>query len=763
MMLLLDILDWIFVFVLGLPVLYLFVFAAASTRSRKDTYPPARRQRRFVTLIPAYKSDAVIVRTAQAALQQDYPQELHEVVVIADRLQPATLAELRRMPIRVLEASFENSSKARALNFAVGEIGPDGAEAVAILDADNLAGREFIARMNDALDSGIQAVQAHRTAKNRDTDTAVLDAASEEVNNSIFRRGHVALGFSSALIGSGMAFDYKWFRENIACCTTSGEDKELEALLLRQGIYIDYLDDVRVLDEKVQGEGAYYNQRRRWIAAQFYALSSAVRQLPGAILSGNTDYCDKLLQWCLPPRILLLGLVPLWAVVMTVCAPMGSIKWWVAVLLLLLAMAMAPGARPPADARPVPADAGQPLPAAGHQRQIHPHRTYRGRKRSPRKQYRKPTMKIAIEAQRIFRPNKHGMDFVALETIRCLQRLDTKNEYFIFTGEGEDRCLEESPNMHITTLRCPSYPLWEQWALPRAVARVKPDLLHCTSNTAPVWGKAPLVLTLHDIIFLEEQAARNKSLYQSLGRIYRRLVVPRILPRCRMVVTVSQFECDRIRTALNFDPERIMAIHNGYNDRFRPMEGTAETVCKYLQDPEFLFFLGNTDPKKNTPGTLKAYAEYVRRSEKPLPLLIADLGEQPAEAILREIGEPRLRGMLRLAGYIPNSDLPAIYNRASAFLYTSLRESFGIPQLEAMACGTPVVTSATSAIPEVAGEGAILVDPTDPKAIADALLRLETDAAFRARQVAYGLDRVKQFSWEKTARHLLTLYESLGK
>mgnify|MGYP000756325563 FL=1 len=151
----------------------------------------------------------------------------------------------------------------------------------------------------------------------------------------------MALGFSSALIGSGMAFDYKWFRENIACCTTSGEDKELEALLLRQGIYIDYLDDVRVLDEKVQGEGAYYNQRRRWIAAQFYALSSAVRQLPGAILSGNTDYCDKLLQWCLPPRILLLGLVPLWAVVMTVCAPMGSIKWWVAVLLLLLAMAMA--------------------------------------------------------------------------------------------------------------------------------------------------------------------------------------------------------------------------------------------------------------------------------------------------------------------------------------------------------------------------------------------------------------------------------------
>mgnify|MGYP001122936751 CR=1 FL=1 len=311
-------------------------------------------------------------------------------------------------------------------------------------------------------------------------------------------------------------------------------------------------------------------------------------------------------------------------------------------------------------------------------------------------------MKIAIEAQRIFRPNKHGMDFVALETIRCLQKIDTKNEYFIFTGEGGDRCLEETPNMHIETLRCPTYPLWEQWALPRAVARVKPDLLHCTSNTAPIWGRTPLVLTLHDIIFLEKQASRNKSSYQSLGRIYRRLVVPRILPKCRKIVTVSQFECDRIRTALGLDPERITAIYNGYNERFRPLDDVAQTVGKYLSDPGYIFFLGNTDPKKNTSGTLRAYAEYVRRSEKPLPLLVADLREQAAEEILREIGAPELSGMLRLPGYIPNGDLPAVYNGASAFLYTSLRESFGIPQLEAMACGTPVVTSNTSAIPEVA-------------------------------------------------------------
>lgn len=336
-----NIIDWIFIFALLLPVLYLFVFAAFSMQRRREPYPPARKQRRFVTLIPAYKADAVVVRTAQAALAQEYPEGLHRVAVIADQLQPATLGELRKLPLTVIEVTFENSSKAKALTAAVEELGPEAADAVAILDADNLVGGEFIARLNEVFDAGVEAVQAHRTAKNRDTDTAVLDAAGEEINNSIFRRGHVALGFSSALIGSGMAFRYDWFCANIRRCVTAGEDKELEALLLRERIYIDYLDDVEVLDEKVQGEEAYYNQRRRWIAAQFYALGSAVKNLPGALFSGNFDYCDKLLQWCLPPRMLLIGLVPLWAVVMTFLDPWGSVKWWIALVLMLFALAMA--------------------------------------------------------------------------------------------------------------------------------------------------------------------------------------------------------------------------------------------------------------------------------------------------------------------------------------------------------------------------------------------------------------------------------------
>lgn len=338
---LLTVIDWLLFVALGLPAIYLFVFALASLRRRRDDYPAARTQRRFVTLIPAYKADAVILQTAQNALAQTYPRELHEVVVIADRLQPATLAQLRALPLRVVEVCFENSSKAKALTSAVGQLGPGAADAAVVLDADNLVGEDFIARLNEVFDSGVEAVQAHRTARNRDTDIAVLDAASEEINNAIFRRGHVALGLSATLIGSGMAFEYKRFRRYIAACRTAGEDKELEAMLLRERVYIDYLEDLVVLDEKVQSPEAYYNQRRRWIAAQFSALGSAVREFPAALLGGNVDYCDKLIQWCLPPRMLLLGFTPLWCLAVTFLAPAASVKWWVVLLLLAFALAIA--------------------------------------------------------------------------------------------------------------------------------------------------------------------------------------------------------------------------------------------------------------------------------------------------------------------------------------------------------------------------------------------------------------------------------------
>lgn len=372
-------------------------------------------------------------------------------------------------------------------------------------------------------------------------------------------------------------------------------------------------------------------------------------------------------------------------------------------------------------------------------------------------------MRIGIEAQRIFRTNKHGMDYVVLQEIREIQQMDKENEYYVFVKPGEDRCVESTDNVHVVEIDCPSYPLWEQWALPRAAKKAKVDILHCTSNTAPIWCDIPLVLTLHDIIFLEPRDKQNKSLYQNMGWLYRRLDVPRILDKCRRIITVSDFEKENIITKLNIPRERMAMIYNGYNDWFCPIDKCElpPIISQQLTANDYFFFLGNTDPKKNTERTLIAYSKYLRQSAAKRKLLMADLDHDYLNGIISRNGIENIREQIVMPGYIVNSDLPSIYNNAFAFLYTSLRESFGIPLLEGMACGTPVITSNTSSMPEIGGPDAILINPESSDEIAAMMLRLETDEAFYQRQKAIGIERAKMFSWKKTAENLLQLYHEV--
>ena len=370
-------------------------------------------------------------------------------------------------------------------------------------------------------------------------------------------------------------------------------------------------------------------------------------------------------------------------------------------------------------------------------------------------------MRIGIEAQRIFRQNKHGMDYVVLQEIKELQKMDTENEYFIFVAPGPDRCVESSKNVHVVELNCPTYPLWEQWALPRAAKKAGVEMLHCTSNTAPICCDIPLVLTLHDIIFLEPRDKQNKSLYQNMGWLYRRLVVPRILPKCKRIITVSNFEMENIISKLQIPRERMAMIYNGYNEWFKPVEDTENIYKKYIDEQGYFFFLGNTDPKKNTERTLIAYSRYLEQSDRRRKLLMADIDRQYLNDIITHNHLENIREMIVMPGYIVNTDLPYIYHSAFAFLYTSLRESFGIPLLEAMACGTPVITSDTSSMPEIGGQDAILINPEKPEEIASKMLLLEKDEAYYSQQVKYGKERARLFSWHKTAGQLLRLYESV--
>jgi glycosyltransferase involved in cell wall biosynthesis len=372
-------------------------------------------------------------------------------------------------------------------------------------------------------------------------------------------------------------------------------------------------------------------------------------------------------------------------------------------------------------------------------------------------------MRIGIEAQRIFRKNKHGMDYVVLQEIKELQQFDTHNEYFVFVAPGEDRCLEDSKNVHIIEIGGNIYPIWEQITLPKAVSELKLDLLHCTSNTAPIWCSVPLVLTLHDIIFMEPRDKSNKSLYQNMGWLYRRLVVPRILKKCKYIITVSDFERNNIITRLGIPSERMVMIYNGYNEWFKPLKDLDMKYRKYIKEPGYFFFLGNTDPKKNTERTLIAYSKYLELSKVKRKLLMADLDKSYLDDIIVKNHIENIYPNIQMPGYIVNSDLPYIYNNAFAFLYTSLRESFGIPLLEAMACGTPVITSNTSSMPEIGGRNAILINPESPGEIAQMMIKLEKDRAFYDQQKELGIKRAKLFSWRQTAEQLLEVYERVYK
>ncbi|HEV7351124.1 glycosyltransferase family 2 protein [Telluribacter sp.] len=318
--------------------LYLFVFAVAGMFRKPATYhPEARpRQRRMAVFLPSYKEDAVIVDSAVRALEQKYPKDRFEVVVIADSLQPDTLVKLRALPIRVVEVVFETSTKAKALNAALQQL--DGQfEVAVVLDADNVMAPDFLDRVSQAMERGWKVVQGHRTAKNTNTGTAILDAVSEEINNHIFRKGHRVLGLSSALIGSGMAFDYTLFIELMTeIQAIGGFDKELEMRLLKQRIRIEYLDDALCYDEKVQNAAVFEKQRTRWIAAQIKYLR--LNFWPGIahLLRGNIDYFDKVVQTMLPPRVMLLGglvgaTVPVWLI-----WGLSTLSWFVTIQLAML-------------------------------------------------------------------------------------------------------------------------------------------------------------------------------------------------------------------------------------------------------------------------------------------------------------------------------------------------------------------------------------------------------------------------------------------
>ena len=341
----LHIIDWTVWFIILGSVAYVAFFAIISLFYDKDdqfaTQAAALKDEltRFLILYPAYNEDRVIINAVEQFLLQEYPTSHYTLVVISDHMQPETNDYLRSLPITLLTPTFEKSSKAKAMQYAMTEV-TGKFDNVVILDADNVVRPDFLSQLN-ILCSIYDAIQCHRCAKNANNDVAVLDGTSEEINNTIFRKAHNRLGLSSALIGSGMCFDYELFKKNVFQLSTAGEDREMEALLLHQEIFIKYAPEIHVFDEKVSNQDNFQRQRMRWMTAQIQSLFSNLPKIPGAIAHGKINFIDKTIQQALIPRSILIVLLGGISIFMTLFMPVWCEKWWILLGILAISLYIA--------------------------------------------------------------------------------------------------------------------------------------------------------------------------------------------------------------------------------------------------------------------------------------------------------------------------------------------------------------------------------------------------------------------------------------
>lgn len=314
-----------------------FVLSLGAKLQKKKMFPSSDTINKIAVLIPGYKEDDVIVSVAQDALNNNYPKESFDVIVIADSFKESTLEKLSSLPIKVIEVQFDKSTKTKALNTAFATL-EDNYEVAVILDADNIMEKGFLRKINDAYNVGHCAIQAQRTAKNDTNSMAILDGISEAINNHIYRKGNNTFGISSTLIGSGMAFNYRLLKETLLKVKAiGGFDRELQVLLSQNGNKILYLEDALLYDEKVESAEVFKNQRRRWISSQFVYLRKFF--FPGIkslfLLDFNT-FNMTIMPNLFLPRLLNIALIPVFILIYIVLDSFLTLNYYYYIFIYLL-------------------------------------------------------------------------------------------------------------------------------------------------------------------------------------------------------------------------------------------------------------------------------------------------------------------------------------------------------------------------------------------------------------------------------------------
>jgi len=369
-------------------------------------------------------------------------------------------------------------------------------------------------------------------------------------------------------------------------------------------------------------------------------------------------------------------------------------------------------------------------------------------------------VRIGIDARKL---HDFGIGTYIRNLLRYLARLDGNTEYVLFCRPDDTRSLALlGENFRPVAETAPNYSVSEQLRIPLALRREGVTLFHAPHYVLPPLVACRSAVTIHDCIHLMfPQYLPNRFAHQ-----YARASISLAAHRATRVMTVSESSKRDILRFVDAPAEKIDVIYNAYDERFgiEPREDEIVRVReRYQLHDEFVLYAGNVKPHKNLERLIQAFDLVRRRGLGHLKLVL--IGDEISKyaALRRAVHRHQLHQYVRFLGYLPEATLAVMYRLAGVFVFPSLYEGFGLPPLEAMASGTPVVTSNVSSLPEVAGDAAMLVDPYEPEAIADGIFRVLTDETVRRTLRDRGLARARQFSWEASVRRVRDIYEHIGR
>jgi glycosyltransferase involved in cell wall biosynthesis len=365
-------------------------------------------------------------------------------------------------------------------------------------------------------------------------------------------------------------------------------------------------------------------------------------------------------------------------------------------------------------------------------------------------------LRIAIDARKL---RDYGIGTYVRNLLRHLSRIDTTTEY-VMLCHGQDCGMadELGDNFRAVLENAPGYSVQEQFRIPLALRREGIDLFHAPHYVLPPLTPCKSIVTIHDCIHLRfPQYLPNK-----LGYAYARASLWTAAHRSNRVLTVSEASKRDILRYFHIPPDKIDVIYNGIDERFGeppPPDEIARVRERYQLDGPFVLYAGNIKPHKNLERVIEAF-HLLRRGGGMDQVKLLIIGDQVSKyaTLRRAVHKYKLHKHVRFFGFVADQTLAVLYRLAGVFVFPSLYEGFGLPPLEAMACGTPVVTSNVSSLPEVVGDAAILVDPLDAAAIAEAMRRVLSDPALRAEMSRKGLARTAEFSWERSVRRVHEIY-----